>query len=105
MIIGKFTRTEAGRISGFLDTIHGDIGLTFVPQTKGAAYQIVTDQGCEVGAGWNKTSKDGGKSFVSVKLDSPILLAAINCALFSRDNNEFVLVWDRPGAAQNSGQE
>jgi uncharacterized protein (DUF736 family) len=103
MIIGKFSKSEGGKISGFIDSLHGDTGLTFVPQTKGAAYQIVTDQGCEVGAGWNKTSS-GGKSFVSVKLDSPFLLAPINCALFSRDNNEFVLVWDRPGAAQNAAE-
>src|SRR5262252_7643272 len=105
MIIGKFTKSEGGKLTGFIDSLHGDIGLTFVPQSKGAAYQIVTDRGCEVGAGWNKTSREGGKPFVSVKLDSPLLLAPINCALFSRDNNEFVLVWDRPGAAQNGAQD
>ena len=104
MIIGKFSKTEGGKITGFIDTLSGKIGLTFVPQAKGAAYQIVTDQDCEVGAAWNKTSS-GGKSFISVKLDSPMLRAPISCALFSRDNNEYVLVWDRPDGAKKSAQE
>jgi uncharacterized protein (DUF736 family) len=104
MIIGKFSKGEGGKLTGFIDTIHGDIGLTFVPQTKGAAFQIVTDQGCEAGAAWNKTSS-GGKAFVSVKLDSPMLPTPISCALFSRDNNEFVLVWDRPDGSKKSAQE
>jgi uncharacterized protein (DUF736 family) len=70
MIIGKFSNAENGRITGFIDSLSRDVGLTFVPQSKGAAYIVVTDQGCE--AGWNRKSKDGGKSYISVKLDSPL---------------------------------
>jgi uncharacterized protein (DUF736 family) len=104
MIIGKFSKSEGGKLAGFIDTIQGDIRLTFVPQSKGAAYQIVTDRGCEAGAAWNKTSS-GGKAFISVKLDSPMLLTPLSCALFSRDNNEYVLVWDRPDGSKKSAQE
>ena len=54
----------------------------------------------EVGAGWNRKSKDGGKTYVSVKLDSPLLPAPLNCALFTRDDGTYVLVWDREKPAE-----
>jgi uncharacterized protein (DUF736 family) len=47
------------------------------------------------GTSWNRTSKDGGKAYVSVNLDSPLLPEPVNCALFTRDDDSYVLVWDR----------
>jgi hypothetical protein len=45
MIIGKFSKAESGRITGFLDTLSGDVGFTLVPPSKGAAYTVVTEPG------------------------------------------------------------
>jgi uncharacterized protein (DUF736 family) len=94
MIIGKFTSKDDGQLEGFLDTISGDVGLKFTPNTKGANYTVTTDNGCEAGAAWKRTTNDG-KDYVSVRLDSPFLPAPINCALFVQKDGSYVLVWDR----------
>jgi uncharacterized protein (DUF736 family) len=70
------------------------MGLVFHPQTNGADYRLMTDNGCEVGAGWKKTAKYG-KSYVSVRLDSPFLSAPMNCALFGNKDGSHSLVWQR----------
>jgi uncharacterized protein (DUF736 family) len=54
----------------------------------------LTDNGCEAGAAWKKTSKDGSH-YLLVKLDSPFLLAPINCAMFSNKDGSRSLVWSR----------
>jgi uncharacterized protein (DUF736 family) len=98
MIIGKFQNAENGRITGELDALlAGRMKLTFEPNTKGADYTVMTETGCEAGAAWKKTSKDGKKEFVSVKLDSPFLPAPLNAALFpAKEAGQHVLAWDRP---------
>jgi uncharacterized protein (DUF736 family) len=98
MIIGKFQNAENGRITGELDALLvGRMKLTFEPNTKGADYNVTTETGCEAGAAWKKTSKDGKKDFVSVRLDSPFLPTAVNAALFpAKEAGRHVLVWDRP---------
>src|SRR5216683_6829515 len=74
MIIGKLENQANGRITGKLDALLvGCIPLTFEPNSKGADYTVQTETGCEVGAAWKKTSKDGSKTFISVRLDSPVL--------------------------------
>ena len=41
-----------------------------------------------------KTAKDG-KTYVSVRLDSPFLSAPMNCALFGNKDGSHSLVWQR----------
>jgi len=49
-----------------------------------------------LGAAWKKTTSQGGKPYVSVRLDSPFLLQPVNCALFAKqDGSEHYLVWAR----------
>jgi len=98
MIIGKFENQANGRITGKLDALLvGCIPLTFEPNSKGADYTVQTETGCEVGAAWKKTSKEGGKPFISVRLDSPFLPKPFNAALFpAKETGHHVLVWDRP---------
>jgi uncharacterized protein (DUF736 family) len=98
MIIGKFQNAEKGRIVGELDALPvGSKMLSFEPNTNGADYIVLTGAGCEAGAAWKKTSKDGKKEFVSVRLDSPFLPVPINAALFPAKDGagRHVLVWDR----------
>jgi uncharacterized protein (DUF736 family) len=98
MIIGRFENQANGRITGELDALLvGCIPLTFEPNTKGADYTVQTETGCEAGAAWKKASKDGGKPYISVRLDSPFLPKPINAALFpAKEPGRHVLVWDQP---------
>jgi uncharacterized protein (DUF736 family) len=100
MIIGKFQTNQNGRITGEVQALGiGRANLTFQPNDKGADYTVVfTETGIEVGAAWKKTSEKGGKSYVSVRLDTPAFQAPFNAAMFPGRDQEgsFVLVWDRP---------
>jgi len=98
MIIGRFENQANGRITGELDALLvGCVPLTFEPNTKGADYTVQTETGCEAGAAWKKTSKDGGKPYISVRLESPFLPRPINAALFpAKEAGRHVLVWDQP---------
>ena len=51
----------------------------------------------ELGAAWAKTSK-AGKPYLSVKLDGPMLIAPINCALTQQLDGSYALVWNRKDA-------
>ena len=97
MIIGKFQNDKNDRIVGELDALlAGQRKLSFEPNTKGADYTVLTETGCEAGAGWKKTSKDG-KAYVSVRMDSPFLSLPLNAALFpAKEAGRHILVWDRP---------
>jgi uncharacterized protein (DUF736 family) len=102
MIISKFTKGENGRLEGAIETLYGEIGVVFVP-AKGAAYEVQTDSGCKLGAAWKKTSEDG-TAYHSVKLDSRFLPKPLSCALFTKDDTDFVTVWNRPERKPQDGQ-
>jgi uncharacterized protein (DUF736 family) len=57
---------------------------------------VFTETGIEVGAAWKKTGK--GKSYVSVRLDTPAFQAPFNAAMFPGLDQEgsFILIWDLP---------
>jgi uncharacterized protein (DUF736 family) len=80
---------------GTVETIGtGKLVLAFVPKTKGADFDIVTEGGCDVGAAWKMTARESGKDYLSVMLDGSFLAAPINCAMFkAKDGHQ--LVWDR----------
>jgi len=93
MIIGKFTRS--GNVyTGKLVTLTLKQALKFEPAERGADYQVTTDA-VEVGAAWKKTAKDTGKAYLSVKLDSPFLMAPVNGALIEQEDGAYILVWNR----------
>jgi uncharacterized protein (DUF736 family) len=106
MIIGKFQTKEDGRIVGELQALlFGRVNLTFQPNDKGADYTVIfSETGTEAGAAWKKTSKEGGKQYISVRFDSPVLSKAFNAAMFpGRDQDgTYVLVWDRPEPKDNT---
>jgi uncharacterized protein (DUF736 family) len=55
MIIGKFTNASEG-LQGYITTLSGDLDVNFVP-AKGADFAVLTDNGCELGAAWRKTTR------------------------------------------------
>ena len=93
MIIGKFTRSGNVFI-GKLVTLTVAQALKLEPAERGADYEVAMD-GFPVGAAWKKTAKDTGKAYLSVKLDSPFLPAAVNGALLEQDDGTHILVWNR----------
>jgi len=95
-MIGKFTTGENGRLNGVIESMSGNIGVVLIPVSGGADFNVVTDSGCEFGAARNKTTAQGGKPYVSVRLDSPFLPQPVNCALFAKqDGSEHHHVWNR----------
>ncbi len=93
MIIGKFAQ-QANGFSGHLITLTYRSKLSFVAASKGADYQVLLE-GIEVGAAWEKTGKESGNPYLSVKLDSPFVPKPVNCALMPQDDGSHILVWNR----------
>ena len=103
MIIGKFTQqgdVYAGNLYGIgfaipyvvfspVSAKQGN-GPDFV--VSGATHE--DELASELGAAWTKTSK-AGKAYLSVKLDSPVLVTPINGALTRQQDGSYALVWSR----------
>ena len=98
-IIGKFKlKAASGEYIGHIATLSaGEIGCKFRPtnytSSHAPSYHLVTDGGCELGAAWTQTAE--GRSYHSVKLDSPFVSEPAYAALFTTDNEEYNLVWNR----------
>jgi uncharacterized protein (DUF736 family) len=99
MIIGNFKKQAKG-YTGDLITLTHRGKLVFAPATRGVDYQVTLD-GTEVGVAWQKTARESGKAYLSVKLDSPFLSAPINCALVAQDDGSHILVWSRDDRKQD----
>jgi uncharacterized protein (DUF736 family) len=95
MIIGKFHTADDGAITGELDALLlGRANLTLEHSQQGPNYVVIlTETASEVGAAWNRSAK--GKSYISVRLDSPFLPAPVNAALFPTRDGHYNLVWNR----------
>ena len=99
-IIGTFTRSADGKISGSLKTLTLSSKLQFVPEankSKDSApdFRIFLG-GIEVGAAWQRTARDSGREYWSVKLDDPAFTAPLFASLVeTEDGNTFNLLWSR----------
>jgi uncharacterized protein (DUF736 family) len=102
MIIGHFTQQEHGYIGTICTAGFAVADVTFspVPAKSGSGPDFVLlgagDDGhqFEIGAAWRKTSRKD-RPYLSVKLDSPALVAPINCALTKQPDGSHALVWNR----------
>ena len=79
MIIGKFQQ-EDGVYVGSIPTFTASPAVRIVPtELTGIDYTVtIAGVGIDLGVAWKKTSAKGNE-YLSVKLDSPFLPAAINC--------------------------
>ncbi len=99
-IIGTFTRSADGKISGNLKTLTLSSTLQFVPETnksKDSApdFRIYLAT-LEIGAAWRKTARESGREYWSVKLDDPAWAAPLFASLVeTEDGNTFNLLWSR----------
>ena len=99
-IIGTFTRSTDGKISGNLKTLILSSKLQFIPETnksKDSAPDLrIFLGGIEVGAAWQRTARDSGRDYWSVKLDDPAFAAPLYASLVETEGaNTFNLLWSR----------
>ena len=108
MKIGTFTQQENG-YTGWINTAGlGLADVKFIPmpakQGNGPDFVVICagdGEQFELGAAWAKTSKKD-KPYLSVRLDSPALVAPINCALTRQADGTHALVWNR---ARKDGEQ
>ena len=99
-IIGTFTRGADGKLSGSLRTLTLSSKLQFVPEANKSSesapdYRIFLGP-IDVGAAWQKTAKESGRDYWSVKLDDPAFAAPLYASLVeTEDDKAFNLLWSR----------
>jgi uncharacterized protein (DUF736 family) len=95
-IIGTFSRSGDGYV-GSLETLALSVKAKIMPVEKGKQnapdFRVVVGQS-EFGAAWKKTSQ-GGRQYLSVKLDDPTFAAPIFASLMESDGDSFILIWSR----------
>jgi uncharacterized protein (DUF736 family) len=95
--IGTFTRAEDGSYTGTIKTLSLNIKARFLPAepsgNEKAPNLRVTAGKVEIGAAWQRTSKDN-TVYHSVKLDDPSFPAPIYANLVAVDEG-YALVWSR----------
>ena len=99
-IIGIFTRTADGKLTGNLTSLSLNTKLQFVPVTnksKDSAPDLrIFLATIEVGAAWKKIAKESGRVYWSVKLDDPAFNAPLYASLVeAEDGKVFNLLWSR----------
>jgi uncharacterized protein (DUF736 family) len=101
-IIGTFTRSTDGKFSGTLKTLTLNAKLQFAAETgktrdNAPDFRIFLGT-IEVGAAWQKTAKESGRVYWSVKLDDPTFTMPLYASLVeSEDGKIFNLLWSRRG--------
>ncbi len=100
-IIGNFKATDKG-FTGTISTLALKAAVDFEPverksSEKAPDYRIFTkDTGYEIGAAWEKTSRETGAHYISVNLDDPSFAAPIQCRLVKTGaEHGHTLLWDR----------
>jgi len=95
--IGTFTRAEDGSYSGTIKTLSLNINFLFLAaaptENEKAPNLRVMAGNVEIGAAWQRTSKDN-TVYHSVKLDDPSFSAPIYANLVAVDDG-YALVWSR----------
>ena len=97
--IGTFTQKD-GKFTGTIRTMTINVKSQIIPNAKKAHADApdfrVYAGGAELGAAWRQESKDGGQSYLSVKLDDPSFASPIRAAFFEdEENGSGVMVWNR----------
>jgi len=99
--IGTFTRAEDGSYTGTIKTLSLNIKARLLPaepsENEKAPNLRVMSGNVEIGAAWQRTSKDN-TVYHSVKLDDPSFSAPIYANLVAVDDG-YALVWSRGPAS------
>jgi len=96
--LGTFKKLADGSYEGTVRTLTLNTKVRFVEATNGgqnAPSHRAFAGPAEVGAAWQKVSKDG-RNYLSVKLDDPTFPAPIYASLtVAEKDGEHVLIWSR----------
>src|SRR5690348_9709739 len=97
--IGTFTSNGNG-FTGTIKTLNLNVKARIErvenPSDKGPQFRIFSGN-VELGAAWQKTARDTGHDYLSVKLDDPSFPGPIYATLIEVDGQEgFQLIWSRP---------
>lgn len=105
MMIGRFEKNENGFL-GSIETLTWSLdAVRFLRRDKGADYSIYGPNDCELGAAWRKTGDYG--DYLSVKLDSPSLLAPVAAIMTLKADADgfYRLRWNRRTEKSGGGQD
>lgn len=97
-LIGTFALYK-GKFQGSIKTLTIDAKVEIIPSGRAGAnapQHLVLAGTAEVGAGWNRTNRDGGE-YISIKLDDPSFHEPIYANLVPRGDLHH-LVWSRADA-------
>jgi len=98
MIIATLTRQDNGSFHGKLRTLTLNTEIRITPNTKGSNDKapdfIISIDGIEVGAAWNKVSAKG-ETYISVSLDDPSFASPIYAIITHNHQGTPLLVWER----------
>ncbi len=100
-IIGIFTLTDDGKLTGTLRTLTLNTKLLFAPETnksKDSApdFRIFVGNNLEAGAAWKRIGRESHREYWSVKLDDPAFTTPLYASLVDTDDdNIFHLLWSR----------
>lgn len=95
-VIGTFTK-KGDNYNGSIRTlaIQADVTIKAVAKTKDTSPSHKLYAGAaEVGAAWEKVSKEG-VPYLSVSIDDPNLPSAIKANLTQIDGSKYDLIWSR----------
>ncbi|EHH05536.1 hypothetical protein MEA186_30037 [Mesorhizobium amorphae CCNWGS0123] len=97
--IGNFTSSDNG-FAGTIKTLNLNVKAKLVrvdnPSDKGPHFRIFSGP-VELGAAWQKVSRETERDYLSVKLDDPSFPAPIYATLIEVEGEEGLqLIWSRP---------
>ncbi|TIR29387.1 MAG: DUF736 domain-containing protein [Mesorhizobium sp.] len=97
--IGTFTSSGNG-FTGTIKTLNLNVKAKLVriesPSDKGPHFRIFSGS-VELGAAWQKVSRETERDYLSVKLDDPSFPAPIYATLIEVEGEEGMqLIWSRP---------
>ena len=102
--IGYVTR-DKDSFKGFLRTLTVSTRIEIVPNTAKATdsqpdYRVLTPEGTELGAGWNRKGQQSGQSYISLAIAAPELparlLANLGRVAGNDDPEQFAIIWNPP---------
>lgn len=98
--IGNFISNGTG-FSGVIKTLNLNVKAKLVrvesPSEKSPHFRILAGSNVELGAAWQKVSKETERDYLSVKLDDPSFPAPIYATLIEVEGEEGLqLIWSRP---------
>lgn len=104
--LGTFKKMDDGGFEGEIATLTVKAAKVAIRKVEkrgdGPDFRVSSGK-AEIGAAWSGESKDG-RPYLTVKLDDPSFAAPAYCRLVEGEQ-ECALIWSRPQARKNGGEE